>query len=209
MRSEVLSVMMSQLMSSTFAAQATQSPIEAPPGLTPEHLTACCAPGRFPRASPLSSPRQRGDASGLTMAVSPKPSTVRKGKWRWLRDAVAGARDWIVGEVPLDDTECLDCFDGDEEMEETREEEYLPLCAIEPAQRTDRKGELTWLTVDSGCGKSCCAKKVAENYKIKPSAGSRTGQRFKGPGGEVYHNEGEVQIPMITEGGTVLSASSK
>ena len=42
---------------------------------------------------------------------------------------------------------------------------------------------------------------TAEGYDIQPSAGSLNGQKFKGPGGEIYFNRGEVKFPMVTETG--------
>ena len=38
-------------------------------------------------------------------------------------------------------------------------------------------------------------------FDIKPSVGSRTGQKFLGPGGGIYANEGEVKLPFVTESG--------
>ena len=53
------------------------------------------------------------------------------------------------------------------------------------------------VTMDSGCGKSCIGKKLIPGYEVKPSKGSMNGQRFIGPGGEVYPNEGEANLAMV------------
>ena len=55
------------------------------------------------------------------------------------------------------------------------------------------------VTVDAGAGKSATSKAAAEGYKIQPSAGSRCGQKFVGPGDERYPNRGEVTLKFATE----------
>ena len=72
---------------------------------------------------------------------------------------------------------------------------------VDPTTRTDRPGTLMWLTFDSGAGKSATAKALANPYSVAPSHGSKTGQKFIGPGGEIYRNEGEVRLPFLTEEG--------
>ena len=84
---------------------------------------------------------------------------------------------------------------------------YVTLCAFraDPATRGDRPGRLMWLTMDSGAGKSVTSRKLAAMFQILPSVGSRSGQKFTGPGGDVYANEGEVNLPFVTEGGNNAS----
>ena len=105
-------------------------------------------------------------------------------------------------------------FDIEEEVEEDddvfgtlddieAEEDLVSICPCEPegSQKDSRSGKLVWLTVDSGAGKSCTSRRLAEGYDIQPSTGSLNGQKFKGPGGEIYLNRGEVKFPMVTETG--------
>ena len=55
--------------------------------------------------------------------------------------------------------------------------------------------------MDSGAGKSCVPKALTKGYVIEPSAGSMAGQKFVGPGGEKYPNEGQVRLEVVTEAG--------
>ena len=53
--------------------------------------------------------------------------------------------------------------------------------------------------MDTGAGKSVTSAKTAAGYTIRPSAGSKAGQRFIGPGDERYPNKGEVTLRFDTE----------
>ena len=88
-------------------------------------------------------------------------------------------------------------------MDFVDEMDMVPLCpcGADPGPKGDLPGKLMWLTMDSGAGKSCTSKKLASRFNITPSAGSRAGQKFCGPDGEVYKNEGEVKLPFLTETG--------
>ena len=115
----------------------------------------------------------------------------------------------------IDDTVPTDVFE--KITDEDEEEEYfecnpdrdddIQICPVdaEPDLRTDRKGTLMWATFDSGAGRSCTSKALAEKYGIGPSHGSRTGQKFVGPGNEVYRNVGEVTLPLATEDGRAVA----
>ena len=60
--------------------------------------------------------------------------------------------------------------DGDEANGVEESDAAVPICACAPeaTQRNDRKRKLAWLTMDSGCGKSCCSKKLAERNAVVP-----------------------------------------
>lgn len=74
----------------------------------------------------------------------------------------------------------------------------IPLCALAPGRRGIPAGAKKYdVTVDSGAGKSVAPKEMVAGYKIKPSAGSLSGQKFIGPGGEIYPNEGEAELDMV------------
>ena len=73
----------------------------------------------------------------------------------------------------------------------------VDLCAV--GEQDVPKGKLLWVTVDTGAGKSVTSKATAEGYKVRPSAGSRCGQKFIGPGDERYPNRGEVTLKFATE----------
>ena len=85
--------------------------------------------------------------------------------------------------------------------------QLCPVSAAPPALRTDIMGPFLWVTHDTGAGKSVMNVEAAQPYGIRPSVGSRTGQRFKGTGGEGYDNAGEVDVPFIIEDGRNATGS--
>ena len=57
-------------------------------------------------------------------------------------------------------------------------------------------------TVDSGAGVSVGNPEHFPELTFKPSAGSKRGQKFLGPGGDVIYNSGEAEVNFVTELGT-------
>ena len=57
--------------------------------------------------------------------------------------------------------------------------------------------EVIKVTVDTGAATSVTKWRPNDGYERKQSKGSIAGQRFGGPGGEKYHNRGEVTYRMI------------
>ena len=59
------------------------------------------------------------------------------------------------------------------------------------------------ITVDSGAGLPVANPKHFPGAKVVPSAGSRRGQQFMGPGGDLIANQGQMSPEMLIESGDV------
>ena len=82
------------------------------------------------------------------------------------------------------------------------EEQAIPLCALKAHKPWPPPNAVKYeLTVDSGAGKSVAPRSMIGEYRVAPSAGSIAGQKFVGPGGEIYHNEGKASLNMLNEKG--------
>ena len=93
---------------------------------------------------------------------------------------------------------------AEDDADDDADDGTIDLCAVgdEPATPTKPPvagARLIWVTADSGAGKSCTGRKLIGDYAITPSAGSKRGQKFVGPGGEVYPNLGEAALGMAHE----------
>ena len=128
------------------------------------------------------------------MEEPPEPSDKTTGWHRKVGSTISRAW-WAV-------TAAWQCREAEEELVIKE----IPICSwgddtLPKTAGSDRAGSLVWLTMDTGAGKSCAPRGLASGYNVQPSAGSRAGQNFVGPGGERYPNEGEVKLPFITEHG--------
>ena len=81
------------------------------------------------------------------------------------------------------------------------ESEAIPICTLQAARSVPPNAVRYDLTIDSGAGESVAPKSMIGNHPILPSAGSIAGQKFVGPGGEIYYNQGKASLDMINEKG--------
>ena len=97
-----------------------------------------------------------------------------------------------------------------DEAEEDEEEEFLDCDhdAVELLAMGDmevdsyREGDRMEITVDSGAGESVANPLSMPLYPVVPSAGSKRGQKYRGPGGEVIPNTGEQRVAVkVASGG--------
>ena len=99
---------------------------------------------------------------------------------------------------------CLDVCEDDSE----------PVCGLElwgENLKNKMPGGEGWVRVraviDSGAGASVGPKCLAGTGKLRPSSGSKAGQKFTSASGEPLKNEGEVVLPSFTEDGLSLKAT--
>ena len=57
-------------------------------------------------------------------------------------------------------------------------------------------GDRMDITVDSGAGESVANPASMPQHPMRPSAGSKRGQKYRGPGGEIIPNQGEQRIAV-------------
>ena len=84
-----------------------------------------------------------------------------------------------------------DFGDGLEDVLELNSTELCPVVS---------EGGLCEIMLDSGAGASVINPDDLPGVPVKPSEGSKRGQRYVGPGGEKIANEGELQVDLETEG---------
>ena len=58
-----------------------------------------------------------------------------------------------------------------------------------------------WITIDSGASENVISEKIAPQFKVKPSQGSREGVRYVTASGETMGNRGEKDIKVMTSEG--------
>ena len=84
----------------------------------------------------------------------------------------------------------LDLFACDE-----KDDEYNP--------GRDGMERLPDITVDSGAGLPVANPKHFPGIAVRPSEGSRRGQKFMGPGGDLIPNQGQMSPEVLVESGDV------
>ena len=86
-------------------------------------------------------------------------------------------------------------------IDDAEEDHIIELNTIELNDFAANDGDVEMfdeVTVDSGAGNSVINPKLLPGDKVKPSAGSRRGQHYVGPGGERIPNLGEFQVQLET-----------
>ena len=58
-----------------------------------------------------------------------------------------------------------------------------------------------WITIDSGASENVISEKMAPQFKVKPSQGSREGVRYVTANGETMANRGEKDVKVLTSEG--------
>ena len=91
-------------------------------------------------------------------------------------------------------------FDWDE-LEDDEEDliDLMPVSRMEVDSLGH--GDKMDITVDSGAGESVANPASMPQYPMRPSAGSKRGQKYRGPGGEIIPNQGEQRIAVRLESG--------
>ena len=91
-------------------------------------------------------------------------------------------------------------FDWDD-LEEDEEDliDLMPVSQMEVDSLGH--GDRMDITVDSGAGESVANPTSMPQYPMRPSAGSKRGQKYRGPGGEIIPNQGEQRIAVRLESG--------
>ena len=64
----------------------------------------------------------------------------------------------------------------------------------------DSQGDL-WITIDSGASENVISEKMAPQFEVKPSQGSREGVRYVTANGETMANRGEKDVKVMTHEG--------
>ena len=81
-------------------------------------------------------------------------------------------------------------------------EDLVELMALgDQEMQTYHDGDRMDITVDSGAGESVANPLSLPDFPMLPSAGSKRGQRYRGPGGEVIPNTGEQKLAVKLESG--------
>ena len=94
---------------------------------------------------------------------------------------------------------------GRSKKRRSTENQWTDLMTIGNAMEVDAVGDNGRMdvTVDSGAGESVANHRSMPQYPLQPSAGSKRGQKYRGPGGEIIPNEGQQRIGVKLESGDV------
>ena len=113
----------------------------------------------------------KGPSESLLMSREAKPQACKKELQRDFADAVHN-------------NNALNFIDGDQDMELNAAEDVPEYIEIDVA-------------VDSGAGDHVLARVDAPGHRVVESPGSKRGQKFKGAGGQVMDNEGQILLEML------------
>ena len=91
-------------------------------------------------------------------------------------------------------------FDADKVMELNNFEKEL-LSFQDRQGKEDDDGEYIEVTVDSGAADSVMHKRMAKNFRVRESEGSKKGVKYVAAAGAVISNEGEKHVCVETEEG--------
>lgn len=75
------------------------------------------------------------------------------------------------------------------------------LMAVQQERARKASGQVLEITVDSGAAEVVAPPTFAAGYATRPSAGSRSGARYRTASGNLISNQGEKRITMTTEEG--------
>ena len=65
----------------------------------------------------------------------------------------------------------------------------------------EEDGDSLWITVDSGASENVISERMAPQFEVKPSKGSRGGVKYVTANGSLMNNKGENDVKVRTKEG--------